>query len=284
MIDHHAKMTRLLAEQLGLADAVLDGVGAAYERWDGQGWPGSAGGEDIPVPSRIAQLRRVRRGGAPRRRGRGGGRAGPRAQREAVRPEAGRAVPEGSGRTSWPATRHGSDLGCRDRGRAGPGHDGVRRGVRRQAVCCRQLRRSQVAVHARTLGCRRWPCRRRRPGAEPSGRATSRLLRRAGLVLGFGRLGVSNAIWDKPGAARAGRVGAGADAALLHRADAADSRLRWRRWVRWPPSTASAWMARAIPGASAARSISPAARVLGAADAYQAMREPRPHRASPVRR
>ena len=56
MIDHHAKMTRLLAEQLGLADAVLDGVGAAYERWDGRGWPGSVGGEDIPVPSRIAQL------------------------------------------------------------------------------------------------------------------------------------------------------------------------------------------------------------------------------------
>jgi hypothetical protein len=36
MIGHHAKMTRLLAEQLGLADAVLDGVGAAYERWDGR--------------------------------------------------------------------------------------------------------------------------------------------------------------------------------------------------------------------------------------------------------
>ncbi len=28
MIGHHAKMTRLLAEQLGLADAVRDGVGA----------------------------------------------------------------------------------------------------------------------------------------------------------------------------------------------------------------------------------------------------------------
>ena len=56
MIDHHAKMTRLLAEQLGLADAVLDSVGAAYERWDGRGWPGSVGGEDIPVPARIAQL------------------------------------------------------------------------------------------------------------------------------------------------------------------------------------------------------------------------------------
>ena len=29
-------------------------------------------------------------------------------------------------------------------------------------------------------------------------------LRRAGLVLGFGRLGVSNAIWDKPGSLTAG--------------------------------------------------------------------------------
>src|SRR5258708_23491158 len=59
MIGHHAKMTRLLAEQLGLADAVLDGVGAAYERWDGRGWPGSAGGQDIPVPARIAPLAEV---------------------------------------------------------------------------------------------------------------------------------------------------------------------------------------------------------------------------------
>src|SRR5262245_14044785 len=56
MIDHHAKMTRLLGEQLGLDDAVLDSVGAAYERWDGRGWPGAVGGEDIPVPARIAQL------------------------------------------------------------------------------------------------------------------------------------------------------------------------------------------------------------------------------------
>ena len=56
MMDHHAKMTRLLAEQLGFAGAVLDGVGAAYERWDGQGWPGRVGGEDIAVPARIAQL------------------------------------------------------------------------------------------------------------------------------------------------------------------------------------------------------------------------------------
>src|SRR5262249_54733695 len=31
-------------------------------------------------------------------------------------------------------------------------------------------------------------------------------LRRAGLVLGFGRLGVSNAIWDKPGPLGAGEI------------------------------------------------------------------------------
>src|SRR5260370_1729258 len=56
MIGHHAKMTRLLAEQLGLADAVLDGVAAAYERWDGRCWPGSAGCPDTPVPARAAPL------------------------------------------------------------------------------------------------------------------------------------------------------------------------------------------------------------------------------------
>src|SRR3954469_19537090 len=56
MIEHHAAIARTLAEQLELPDPVLDALGAAYERWDGRGWPGEVGGGDVPVESRLAQL------------------------------------------------------------------------------------------------------------------------------------------------------------------------------------------------------------------------------------
>src|SRR6201987_1993965 len=56
MITQHAAMTRMLGEQLGLPDQVLDALGAAYETWDGRGWPGELKGEDVPLASRVAQL------------------------------------------------------------------------------------------------------------------------------------------------------------------------------------------------------------------------------------
>src|SRR6266850_1960030 len=40
MIAHHAAIAQTMAEQLSLPDEVVAGVGAAYERWDGRGWPG----------------------------------------------------------------------------------------------------------------------------------------------------------------------------------------------------------------------------------------------------
>ena len=40
MIARHARLARTFAEELGLPQAVLEGVGGAYERWDGRGWPG----------------------------------------------------------------------------------------------------------------------------------------------------------------------------------------------------------------------------------------------------
>ena len=43
MIAQHAAIARSLAEQLGLPDAVQEAVGASYEQWDGQGWPGELG-------------------------------------------------------------------------------------------------------------------------------------------------------------------------------------------------------------------------------------------------
>ena len=56
MIEHHANMARALGEQLGLPEAVLEGLGAAYEQWDGHGWPGELRGESVPLASRLAGL------------------------------------------------------------------------------------------------------------------------------------------------------------------------------------------------------------------------------------
>src|SRR4029453_7454553 len=99
----------------------------------------------------------------------------------------------------------------------------------------------------------------------------------AGLVHDFGRLGVSNSIWDKRGPLGAGE---------------------WER-VRMHPyftermlqqSSTLAPLARiavqhrerldgtGYPRGLAGNAISAHARILGAADAYQAMREPRPFR------
>src|SRR3954471_22693212 len=56
MIAHHAAIARTMGEHLHLTPGVLTALGAAYERWDGKGWPGDLAGDDVPLPSRIAQL------------------------------------------------------------------------------------------------------------------------------------------------------------------------------------------------------------------------------------
>ena len=39
MIAHHAAIAQTLGERLQLPDAVLEALGASFERWDGRGWP-----------------------------------------------------------------------------------------------------------------------------------------------------------------------------------------------------------------------------------------------------
>ena len=104
-------------------------------------------------------------------------------------------------------------------------------------------------------------------------------LRRAGLVHGLGRLGVSNSIWDKQGPLGAGewervRMQPYLTERMLRQSSALASlsliavQLRERLDGSGYP--------RAVSGGA----ISQPARILGAADAYQAMCEPRPHRAA----
>ena len=76
MIAHHAAIARgPSASSSGCPDAVLDALGAAYEQWDGRGWPGELEGEDVPLAVAARAARRVRRGRPSRRRDRRGARA-----------------------------------------------------------------------------------------------------------------------------------------------------------------------------------------------------------------
>ena len=103
------------------------------------------------------------------------------------------------------------------------------------------------------------------------------MLRRAGFVHGFGRLGVSNSIWDRPGPLSAGewervRMYPYLTERMLHQSAALAplGEIAVQHRERLDGS--------GYPRGLSGGAISRPARVLGAADAYQSMREPRPHR------
>src|SRR5262249_10501428 len=56
MIARHAGFARVLADRLGLPRTVQEAVGAAYEQWDGRGWPGGLVGEQIPIAARLTHF------------------------------------------------------------------------------------------------------------------------------------------------------------------------------------------------------------------------------------
>ena len=277
MIGHHAKMTRLLAEQLGLADAVRDGVGAAYERWDGKGWPGSVGGQGIPIPARIAPLAEFaevahRVGGVEAAialaRERSGKQFDP-ALTALFEEEAGDILRGVDAVQTW---------------------DAVIAAEPALAVMLSEDEFDMKLFAVATFVDLKSPYTLGHSAAVADLAAAAgsdlnlpagdlRLLRRAGLVLGFGRLGVSNAIWDKPGP-----LGPGEWERVRMQPYFTERMLR--QSAALAPLGALAVQHRerldgsGYPRGISGRSISQAGRVLGAADAYQAMREPRPHRAA----
>jgi DNA-binding CsgD family transcriptional regulator len=102
-------------------------------------------------------------------------------------------------------------------------------------------------------------------------------LHRAGLVHDFGRLGVSNAIWDKRGPLGAGEW----ERVRLH--PYFTERMLQQSPTLEPLGRIAVQHRERLDGSGYPRglsggAISREARILGAADAYQAMREPRPYR------
>ena len=109
-----------------------------------------------------------------------------------------------------------------------------------------------------------------------SGKETT-ALRRAGLVHGFGRLGVSNSIWDKRGPLGAGewervRLQPYLTERMLSQSPALAPLCAVA--VQYRERLDGSGYPRGLSGGA----ISLPARILGAADSYQSIREARPHR------
>jgi HD-GYP domain-containing protein (c-di-GMP phosphodiesterase class II) len=275
MIARHAELARSLAEQLRLPDAVLDSVGSSYERWDGKGWPGELAGDEIPLASRITQLAEFaevahRTGGIGAARAvaqrRSGKQFDPRlvavlvADAEKVfngidELGAWDAVIDSEPALTVILTPEQCDAAL----------EAIARFVDLKSPYT--LGHSQaVAELAAAAG--------RQLGVPPD---EAHALYRAGLVMSYGNLGVSNAIWDKPGPLTASewervRLAPHLTERMLHQSEslAALGRVAVQYRERLDGS--------GYPRGLTASAISRAGRILAAADAYQAMREPRPYR------
>jgi HD-GYP domain-containing protein (c-di-GMP phosphodiesterase class II) len=275
MITHHSEMARSLAEQLGLPDGVIDALVAAYEQWDGRGWPGKRRGEAVPVAARLSALAEYVE--VAHRLG------GPQAAREVAERRAGKQFDPALAllvRDEAEMLLSGLDVvGSWDAViDAEPALAIVLSGERFDAALLAvasfvDLKSPYTLGHARAVA----------DLAAQAGfqlglsEGEVRTLRRAGLVHGFGRLGVSNAIWDKRGPLGAGewervRIHPYLTERMLHQSTALA-----------PLGAIAVQLRERLDGSGYPRgftgaAISRPARILGAADAYQAMREPRPHR------
>jgi HD-GYP domain-containing protein (c-di-GMP phosphodiesterase class II) len=275
MIAQHARLAQALAAQLGLADDVIAALGGAYEQWDGRGWPDGVKGDSVPVASRLSQFAEFvevahRVGGvtaavalARRRRGK---QFDPRLV--SVFCEHADSILAGlDSQNTWEVV------------------------IRAEPALAVTLTEGQfdAALEAianfvdlkspYTLGHSRAVADLTAAAASQLGMAEPRVhtLRRAGLVHDFGRLGVSNAILDKPGP-----LGVGEWERVRSHPHLTERMLHGSPSLA--PLGAIAVQHRerldgsGYPHGLAGGAISREARILGAAEAYQAMREPRPQR------
>ncbi|MFL5871384.1 MAG: HD-GYP domain-containing protein [Solirubrobacterales bacterium] len=275
MLLSHVELAAALAEQLGLPDEVGDSLRHAYERWDGRGWPNKLKRDQTALASRIAQLAEF-----VEVANRGGGAA------------AATALARDRRATQFdPAL---VDLLCADAEAILGDLDSVQTW---EAVIDAEPALTIVLSGDRfddaleavanfaglkssyTLGHSRAVADLVAEAARSAGldEDNVRTLRRAGLVHDLGRLGVSNAIWDKPGP-----LGAGEWERVRMHPYLTERMLRSSAALAPLGAIASQHCERmdgsGYPRGLSGAAISRPARLLAAADVYQAMREPRPHR------
>lgn len=191
------EVAQLLAERLGFPPDTIDALRFAFERWDGRGFPDGVKGDATPLAMRIVQLAQdadalYRAGGLAHlldvARGRAGHFYDP-ALVDALCGLAGGVLPDVHGESAWdpvldaePAPRVELDEGALEDAFLTVADYG-------------DLKSSYTAGHSRRVAelAAAAAAECRLPAAEIEA------IRRAGLVHDLGRTAVSNAIWDKPG-------------------------------------------------------------------------------------
>ena len=270
----HSTLGAQFAEQVGLGSAVSSAIREAYEHWDGKGHPHQLTGANISVAARLVAL------ASPAevfsRRG-----------VEAAR----RIVARHRGTLFDPDV---ADLFC---ARAPELLDGLDEAAEWDAVLAAEpslarmvtgaeldrvlegmadlvdLKSPYLAGHSR--GVASLVCEAGGLSGCSADEVTT--LRRAGLLHDLGRLGVSNAIWDKPGPL----TGAEFERVRMH--PYLTDRMLARVTALARPREIAARHHERLDGSGYPRGLTAASltrsdRLLAAADAYHAMTEPRPHR------
>ncbi len=275
MITQHARLASGLAEQLGLSAEVRGAIAASYEQWDGRGWPGNLKGDAVPIAARISQLAEFIEV-AQRVGGHG-------AATELARSRSGKQFdPELAALVCAQTEAILGDL------ESMPAWDAVIAAEPALAVrlSADQLEAALAAIanfidlkSPYTLGHSVAVADLAEAAGVKLGLESAELrkLRLAGLVHDFGRLGVSNSIWDKPGSLSSGqwervRMYPYLTERMLHQSAALAplGEIAVQHRERLDGS--------GYPRGLSGGAISRPARILAVADAYQSWREPRPHR------
>ena len=271
----HCEVARMLAARMGLPESLGACVGYVFERWDGKGLPGEASGEAIPVAARIVTAARDvelfhRLGGWDtvvevlcRRRSK----AYDPAVVDAFVARGEGWLAEAGGASVWDAVLAAEPVPWLSVG------DDRLDAVLDAFAAFADLKSPFTRGHSSGVAALAEGAARHAGLRESEATA----LRRAALVHDLGRTGIPNGIWDKPGPL---------------------TRAEWER-VRLHPYFSERILAyagtlaslAALAGAhherldgsgyhrgSLASHLSPAARILAAADAYHAMTQQRPHR------
>lgn len=271
----HCDVAGKLALRLGLRDDVRDALLQVFERWDGQGDPGERAGAEIRLAVRLFQLADVvevfhRAGGVEAAVEVARARRGTQFDPDVVdlfcehAPEVLARVVEP---TSWESV-----ISAQPRLSQALPDEAVSAALEAIADYT-DLKSPYTLGHSRAVAD--LAAEAARASALPSDQVG--LVRRAGLLHDLGRLGISNAIWDKPGPLTA----------------AERERVRMQPYLTERMVSASPALEHLAPLAASHQerldgsgyprglkrdALSPAARTLAAADVYQAMTEPRPHR------
>jgi HD-GYP domain-containing protein (c-di-GMP phosphodiesterase class II) len=275
MITHHAEMARRLGDDLGLGPETLAALDASYEQWDGRGWPGELSGDDIPIAARLAAIGEYVE--VAHRVG------GTEMARRLARAQRGRQFdPHLADLLDAQAEMLLADLGQIDT------WDEVIASEPALALTLTEERFDDVLLAIAdfvdlkspySLGHARGVADLAAEAGSLLGLATTdvRVLRRAGLVHCFGKLGVSNAILDKQGPLTAG------ERERLHMVPYLTHRMLRQSPALQGIGELAAQFGERLDGSGyphglSGSAVSRPARVLAAAHLYQSLREPRPQR------